>query len=67
MFGKCYKGGVMPMLHGCAFQGCETLTLSVYCLEHELFARAENEAERTQGSQHGAATPEGVAGPQAAA
>jgi hypothetical protein len=57
----------MPMLHGCAFQGCETLTLSVYCLEHELFARAENEAERTQGSQHGAATADGVAGPQAAA
>jgi hypothetical protein len=38
----------MPMLHGCAFPGCETLTLSTYCFEHELFIRAEIEAERTQ-------------------
>jgi hypothetical protein len=36
------------MLHGCAFQSCETLTLSAYCFEHELFIRAEIEAERTQ-------------------
>ncbi|HZT93726.1 MAG TPA: hypothetical protein VE985_04525 [Gaiellaceae bacterium] len=38
----------MPMLHGCAFPACETLTLSTYCFEHELVIRAELEAERTQ-------------------
>lgn len=38
----------MPMLHGCAFPGCETLTLSAYCFEHELLIRAEVEAERAQ-------------------
>jgi len=38
----------MPMLHGCAFAGCETLTLSTYCFEHERFVRAEVEAERAQ-------------------
>lgn len=44
MFGKCYNVG-MPMLHGCAFTGCETFTLSTYCYEHELSIRAEMEAE----------------------
>ncbi|HJQ49404.1 MAG TPA: hypothetical protein VJ838_02715 [Gaiellaceae bacterium] len=38
----------MPMLHGCAYQGCETFTLSTYCFEHELVIRAEIEAERQQ-------------------
>jgi len=46
MFGKCYNGGLMPMLHGCAYEGCETFTLSTYCFEHELVIRAEIEAER---------------------
>jgi hypothetical protein len=36
----------MPMLHGCGFPGCSTLTLSTYCVEHELLARALKEAER---------------------
>ena len=34
------------MLHGCAYAGCETFTLSTYCFEHELVIRAEIEAER---------------------
>lgn len=38
----------MPMLHGCAFAGCETFTLSTYCFEHERVVRAEVEAERAQ-------------------
>jgi hypothetical protein len=38
----------MPMLHGCAFSGCETFTLSTYCFEHELLIRSEMEAERAQ-------------------
>jgi hypothetical protein len=38
----------MPMLHGCAFPGCTTLTLSTYCVEHELFVRALKESERTR-------------------
>lgn len=46
MFGKCYNTGLMPMLHGCAFHGCETFTLSTYCVEHELLIRAEIETER---------------------
>ena len=46
MFGKCYNGGLMPMLHGCAYAGCETFTLSTYCFEHESVIRAEIEAER---------------------
>jgi hypothetical protein len=37
----------MPMLHGCAFPGCSTFTLSTYCVEHELLARALKESERT--------------------
>jgi hypothetical protein len=36
----------MPMLHGCGFPGCTTLTLSAYCVEHELLARALKESER---------------------
>ena len=36
----------MPMLHGCAFPGCGTLTLSTYCVEHELLFRAIKESER---------------------
>ena len=39
----------MPMLHGCAFPGCTTLTLSTYCVEHELLMRAMRESERTHG------------------
>jgi hypothetical protein len=38
----------MPMLHGCAFSGCETFTLSTYCFEHEQLVRSELEAERAQ-------------------
>jgi hypothetical protein len=38
----------MPMLHGCAFPGCSTFTLSTYCVEHELLARAAKESERTR-------------------
>jgi hypothetical protein len=37
----------MPMLHGCAFEGCSTFTLSTYCVEHELLVRAVKESERT--------------------
>jgi hypothetical protein len=36
----------MPMLHGCAFPGCSTFTLSTYCVEHELLTRAVKESER---------------------
>jgi hypothetical protein len=35
------------MLHGCAFPECATLTLSTYCVEHELLARAVKESERS--------------------
>jgi hypothetical protein len=34
------------MLHGCAFPGCSTLTLSTYCVEHELLIRAAKQSER---------------------
>lgn len=37
---------LMPMLHGCAFPGCSTFTLSTYCVEHELLVRAVKESER---------------------
>jgi hypothetical protein len=37
----------MPMLHGCAFPGCSTFTLSTYCVEHELLVRALKESERS--------------------
>ena len=40
---------LMPMLHGCAFPGCSTFTLSTYCVEHELLVRAVKESERTHG------------------
>jgi hypothetical protein len=40
----------MPMLHGCAFPGCSTFTLSTYCVEHELLVRALKESERTHAS-----------------
>jgi hypothetical protein len=40
----------MPMLHGCAFPGCSTFTLSTYCVEHELLARAQKESERAHAS-----------------
>jgi hypothetical protein len=36
----------MPMLHRCAFPECSTFTLSTYCVEHELLARALKESER---------------------
>jgi hypothetical protein len=39
----------MPMLHGCAFPGCSTFTLSTYCVEHELLVRALKESERSHG------------------
>ena len=39
----------MPMLHGCAFPGCSTLTLSTYCVEHELLIRAAKQSERLHG------------------
>lgn len=35
------------MLHGCAFPDCSTLTLSTYCVEHELLIRALKESQRT--------------------
>jgi hypothetical protein len=38
----------MPMLHSCAFLGCEIRTLSTYCLEHEVAVRAEMLAERME-------------------
>jgi hypothetical protein len=38
---------LMPMLHGCAFSGCSTFTLSTYCVEHELLVRALKESERS--------------------
>lgn len=37
------------MLHGCAFPGCATFTLSTYCIEHELHVRAQKESERAHG------------------
>jgi hypothetical protein len=40
----------MPMLHGCAFPGCSTFTLSTYCVEHELLVRAVKESERVHAS-----------------
>jgi len=40
----------MPMLHGCAFPGCSTFTLSTYCVEHELLVRAVKESERAHTS-----------------
>jgi hypothetical protein len=53
----------MPMLHGCAFPGCSTFTLSTYCVEHELLVRALKESERAHAAAHEdiAATPESAA------
>jgi hypothetical protein len=48
---------LMPMLHGCAFPGCSTFTLSTYCVEHELLVRALKESERAHATslgEHGA-------------
>jgi hypothetical protein len=42
----------MPMLHGCAFPGCSTFTLSTYCVEHELLVRAVKESERAHVATH---------------
>jgi hypothetical protein len=42
----------MPMLHGCAFPGCSTFTLSTYCVEHELLVRALKESERAHATPH---------------
>jgi hypothetical protein len=41
----------MPMLHGCAFPGCSTFTLSTYCVEHELLVRAMKESERAHAAE----------------
>ena len=46
----------MPMLHGCAFPGCSTFTLSTYCVEHELLVRAMKESERGHVVAQGDAT-----------
>lgn len=46
----------MPMLHGCAFPGCSTFTLSTYCVEHELLVRAMKESERGHPVAHEDAT-----------
>jgi hypothetical protein len=43
----------MPMLHGCAFPGCSTFTLSTYCVEHELLVRALKESERAHHADEG--------------
>ena len=43
----------MPMLHGCAFSGCSTFTLSTYCVEHELLVRALKESERAHAVEDG--------------
>jgi hypothetical protein len=43
---------LMPMLHGCAFPGCSTFTLSTYCVEHELLVRAVKESERIHAPSH---------------
>ena len=41
----------MPMLHSCSFAGCDTRTLSTYCLEHEVVLRAKALAERVQAAE----------------
>ena len=43
------------MLHGCAFPGCSTFTLSTYCVEHELLVRALKESERANAADAAAA------------
>ena len=52
----------MPMLHGCAFPGCSTFTLSTYCVEHELLARALKESERAHTTSLAEQVAEHVAG-----
>jgi hypothetical protein len=47
VLGNGYPAG-MPMLRSCSFLGCETLTLSPYCVEHERLVRTELESERVQ-------------------
>ncbi len=39
------------MLHSCSYPGCETRTLSTYCLEHEVVVRAKMLAERMEAVQ----------------
>ena len=39
------------------FPGCATLTLSAYCLEHELYIAAEGEVERAQRAGSARARP----------
>jgi hypothetical protein len=51
----------MPMLHGCAFPGCSTFTLSTYCIEHELLVRALKESERTHSHEIELTEPEAEA------
>jgi hypothetical protein len=29
------KGNHMPLVHECDLEGCDVLTMSLYCLEHE--------------------------------
>jgi len=57
----------MPMLHGCAFPGCSTFTLSTYCVEHELLTRAVKESERTTHSPLVEDRPEDADAPLTAA
>ena len=58
----------MPMLRGCTFPDCETLTLSAYCLEHELFIRTEIEVDRARDAERSQGMArEDTAGPRAAA
>jgi hypothetical protein len=52
----------MPMLHGCAFPGCSTFTLSTYCVEHELLTRALKESERSHTTSLAEQVAEHVAG-----
>ena len=39
------------MLHSCSFAGCDTRTLSTYCLEHEVVVRAKMLAERMEAAE----------------
>jgi hypothetical protein len=52
---------LMPMLHGCAFPGCSTYTLSTYCVEHELLVRALKESERSHATAFAERVAEHVA------
>lgn len=38
----------MPTLHSCGFPGCDTRTLSTYCLDHEVAVRAKMLAQRME-------------------